>query len=420
MKKNRVVAVGVVVLIVVGAIGIFSWSHRQSLVRTEGEEQPQSGLPRAASSVGEAAVGAERNLAGDEKTVASTSGKKEVSQQAAATNVELSRQLGLADFAQRLSTLQNQAAAVETRAKALHSLFARRANMSDEQVVELWRALRSIAQERAQDPRLIADAIWAMGDVGVLARLRGVMTEEEVAQEARFLLEMVRNKETDPIIQRVAVAALGDLRVMEAAPWLEQLLTTMPADVQPNVLRSACIALPKLTGTKAVAPLSQVLSTTENKDVFGTAAYALGNIGAPESLPTLVANRLRLGDNLSVDNAINNMSNNVLAILSRPSDPMITDAIAATRSLWREEHQKEYVPLLQQLVQNRTAPVAVRQAALHRLIDHAAHLPFEQEKAQLAAMLPSIQQQPEFQKETEYISMRLNAQVLTPNAVNSQ
>jgi HEAT repeat protein len=326
---------------------------------------------------------------------------------------------GIANYADSVAVLSGKGKKESERLKALHTLFARRSEMTDEQVRSFWSTLRSVAQEKAKDPKFTADAIWAMGDVGVLARLRGVMTEEEVAQEARFLLDLAQNKATDPIIQRVAVAALGDLRVMEAAPWLEQLVRSPGADVQPNVLRSAAIALPKLTGTKAVAPLSQLLSTTDNKDVFGTAAYALGTVGAPESLPTLVANRLRLGDNLSVDNAINGMSSNVIAVLSRPSDPQITDAIAATRSLWREEQQKEYVPLLQQLVQNRTAPVTVRQAALQRLLDHAAHQPFEQEKAQLAAILPSIQQQPEFQKETEYINQRLSAQVLTPNTGNS-
>jgi HEAT repeat protein len=335
----------------------------------------------------------------------------------ASTNAPAAAPAGLANFDQGVAALANRNLQNKERLKSLHALFARRSEMSDEQVRGFWRTLRSVAQEKSDDPKFTADTIWAMGDVGVLARLRGVMTEEEVAQEARFLLDLAQNKATDPIIQRVAVAALGDLRVMEAAPWLEQLVRSPGADVQPNVLRSAAIALPKLTGTKAVAPLSQLLSTTDNKDVFGTAAYALGTVGAPEALPTLVANRLRLGDNLSVDNAINGMSSNVIAVLSRPSDPQITDAIAATRSLWREEQQKEYLPLLQNLVQDQSNAVAVRQAALQRLFDHAAHLPFEQEKAQLATVLPSIQQQPEFQKETEYINMRLNAQVLTPTRI---
>jgi hypothetical protein len=172
----------------------------------------------------------------------------------------------------------------------------------------------------------------------------------------------------------------------------------------------------ELGASDAVQSIGMVLSQTTNSSVFGSAAYALGRANSAAALPVLLANRSRLGDNLSVDNAVDAMQEQVFKALEHPN-PQTVDAIKATKSLWREEQKLKYTPLLLEIVKSQHFTFDARREALSRLLDDATTLPLDEEKLRLGAILPLVETDDAFKDEVASIHQKLNARVLTPTSV---
>ncbi len=139
---------------------------------------------------------------------------------------------------------------------------------------------------------------------------------------------------------------------------------------RPEIARCACLALQQVDGLSAVTPIKGILNTTQDASIFGTAAFTLGQIGAPESMAALVETDSRFTTSGSCDAVLVDMEDVILATLNDPNQPNLIPAISATQHLWRDGQRERYVPLLRTLL--ATAPLAARKAALERLIEAAA------------------------------------------------
>jgi len=213
---------------------------------------------------------------------------------------------------------------------------------------------------------------------------------------------------------------MGDLKMKEAVPIVKVLLADKANLNRPEIARSASIALAELEPNEAIQPVGQILSNTTDPTVFGSAAYALGRTKSRDAIPLLVENRLRLKDNLSVDNALETMSETILEILEQPSDPNIVFVIQATRSLWREEQKAEYTPLLQEILANRTLLLDVRQEALKRLTEDADTLSLNARKQQISIILSLVEGEEPFGEEVSKMRQILNAQLLPITRIENQ
>lgn len=310
------------------------------------------------------------------------------------------------------SVVQSKAAPVQERLQALHTLYAAKNALSRQERVGLLQSAKTIARDKQEDARLRADAVWAFGGMGMLLKHEKTWTQEDVSRECQFLLKAAADEAEDTQVRRLSVAAMGDLKMKEAVPVVKALLANKENINRSEIARSASIALVELAPDEALEPVGKILSKTSDPSVFGSAAYALGRTNSQQAIPLLVRNRLRLGDNLSVDNAIEATSGTLVMILKTPTDPLIVPAIQATRSLWREEQKAEYTPLLRALLADTTLPLETRREALTRLMEDADLLTLGARKERLSDFLPLVDGEDAFATETARMRSILKAKVL--------
>lgn len=91
--------------------------------------------------------------------------------------------------------------------------------------------------------------------------------------------------DTDVRVQAKAVDMLGNMRATDAVPVLVQylFLRTTQTDMKPLIL----VALGKIGDTRAAMPIVEYLQRDLDPATRGTAIFALGEIGAPESVEAL-------------------------------------------------------------------------------------------------------------------------------------
>ena len=116
-------------------------------------------------------------------------------------------------------------------------------------------------------------------------RLQGVKSLEESKDKKaiEFLVQAMGDQ--DMRVKAKAIDALGNLRAAEATPVLIQhlFLRTTDTDVKNLILAS----LGKIGDANSAAPIVEFLRRDLDPALRGTAIYALGDIGNPESLTLL-------------------------------------------------------------------------------------------------------------------------------------
>jgi len=275
----------------------------------------------------------------------------------------------------------------------------------------------SVAKDTAADEALSALAVRTMGNLALTMEELGQISPAEAKKEARFLMEAATNSQRSIHFQASAINSLGILKIAEASPLLHGMLGERASMNVPEISRPACLSLMRIEGERAVPTLADVLRKTTDSRVFGTAAFALGQIKNSESMVALVENLERFPDSGSCDASLVGMEEVISNVLKSPDDPNLIYAVRATRHQWRDGQRERYVPLLRRLL--TTAPKEVRKVSLDRLLEEASKLELEHEKQELAPILEAIINQPELGEYHERIRRRLSATVLTPVAGDS-
>jgi len=298
--------------------------------------------------------------------------------------------------------------------RALAALFGQKRNLADADLIKFWSNLRLLSADASSPDRLRIDAIWSLAAVGLLAKERNLLAAADIEQECAFLCDLAAKESAEHALRSVALKAIGALRITDGIPVLKDILMEADSWNQPEIARAATLSMSTLAPSQAVAIVGNVLSGTTNSAVAGTAAYALGQTGDPSVLPALVANRSRLGDNLSVDNAIQTLSTNILAVLNDAASPYLPAAIEATKGLWTAEQKAAYVPRLIRILSDPEVPIPTKKVAATRLLDHAAHLHPDEEQKLLRAILPTLRQQNDLASETAEADRREQGSRLEP------
>lgn len=86
-------------------------------------------------------------------------------------------------------------------------------------------------------------------------------------------------------VKAKSIDALGDMRANDATPVLIQQLFLR--DAPPIVKQRILASLGKIGDPRATTPIAEFLKRDLDADTSGTAIYALGEIGSPESLEVL-------------------------------------------------------------------------------------------------------------------------------------
>jgi HEAT repeat protein len=89
----------------------------------------------------------------------------------------------------------------------------------------------------------------------------------------------------DPRVKIKAIDALGTLRAADATPVLVQVLYMRESESW--LKRRVLVSLGKIGDSRSARPITDFLSRDEDVRTRGTAIYALGEIGDPNSVPDL-------------------------------------------------------------------------------------------------------------------------------------
>jgi HEAT repeat protein len=118
-----------------------------------------------------------------------------------------------------------------------------------------------------------------------MERLKGIksLTDLKSDQAVDLLLQALGDE--DMRVRAKAIDACGDLRATAATPVLVQQL--FMKDTAPEVKERILASLGKIGDARAAQPIIDFLGRDIDKSMRGTAIYALGDLGAPESLAAL-------------------------------------------------------------------------------------------------------------------------------------
>jgi len=116
-------------------------------------------------------------------------------------------------------------------------------------------------------------------------RLKGVksMSESSDPKAVEYLVQALGD--SDMRIKAKAIDACGNLRATDATPVLVQQLFLRTTD--PEVKQRILAALGKIGDARAATPIQEFLGRDLDQATKGTAIYALGDVGDPNSLDFL-------------------------------------------------------------------------------------------------------------------------------------
>ncbi|MCH7228751.1 HEAT repeat domain-containing protein [Haloferula sp. A504] len=326
----------------------------------------------------------------------------------AAESLEIEQQQAVSS-SQQLALVLEQNRIPAERVGALRNVFQSTRALAATEQVEFLRAMAAISTSKNEDVRLRTNAIWAMSEIAMLLRQQSGLSDADILRECGFLLEAAADGEENSKVRRMCIKALGDLGVGQGIPIITSILGDESNVDNPDLARSAAISLAILAPDQALGPVSNLLAKTSDPAVFGSAAYALGALRKPEAVAILARNRMRLGDNLSVDNAIEASASVVFDLLENPGRPNVGDAIDATRSMWRQEYKERYTPALLNILENETLELALRQRALTRLVEDAGQLDLPERKRRAALILAQVGEEEVFGEQISQLRAMQNA-----------
>jgi HEAT repeat protein len=119
-----------------------------------------------------------------------------------------------------------------------------------------------------------------------LERLKGVRSMSESTDPAAVAYLVQALGDPDMRVKAKAIDACGTLRATDASPVLIQQLFLRGTD--PEVKQRILAALGKIGDQRAAKPIQEFLGRDLDHATRGTAIYALGDIGSPDSMEFLV------------------------------------------------------------------------------------------------------------------------------------
>jgi hypothetical protein len=182
-----------------------------------------------------------------------------------------------------------------------------------------------------------------MAGTTLLMEEKGWLTRTEALKETDFLVASTLNSANNPIVGTAAITAIRRLKATDGMDAIRAVLSHAETVSIPDVARSACMAAVSLQGENAIDLVTSVLRNTEDPSIFGTAAFAIGQIHTVESMAALVEAKQRMPDSPAPDNALADMEPIILETLKKPNDNHLVAAIQATRSLWQDDQPEKFV-----------------------------------------------------------------------------
>ena len=201
---------------------------------------------------------------------------------------------------------------------------------------------RATLSNLSEDERYIAlkTANHAMGEI----KRRSAVTElskglnEKLADYGRFLIKLANGKE-NIAFRRLAIKGIVSIQNLEAIPHLKILAKNPESQNPVPVQKEALIALAHMRIRETSKIATELLKTTPNKELFGAASYALGQLQTKTALSALVANvRKNPAMNLHIRAAVSEYSDLVMeTINSGEGDDLLLALHVLPHIQWKDK-----------------------------------------------------------------------------------
>lgn len=131
----------------------------------------------------------------------------------------------------------------------------------------------------------------------------------KLSRHGVFLKRLAMDKNEEDAVRRTAIKGIRSLDIQDAVSDLKILAENRFSQESVPVQKEALIALSHMRASGVEKIATKLLETTPDKDVFGAAAYGLGQLQTKSALSSLAANAGRLpGESLSIRAAVNQYS----------------------------------------------------------------------------------------------------------------
>lgn len=201
----------------------------------------------------------------------------------------------------------------------------KRSVRTKEEAASLLDLLDSVSWAADDDPHVRAKALTVEAGLIALFREEDFIREPRRRAFGKRLAALVGDEKNGELLAAACIAA-GNSDSAEAAPALRRRLRDekLPAGVR----RTAAGSLGRLRDRESIPLLADVLAKTNDRELYGSSAFALGTMGGEEVVEPLAAHAGRFNTH-SCANALRKNSDAIRRMVRDAESPHLQSAVTA-------------------------------------------------------------------------------------------
>ncbi len=230
------------------------------------------------------------------------------------------------DFSSIKTAILSRTGDEDFRWLMIDSLVRYKRTVSDRrEAFSLLRILDQVAWAEDEPPALRAKALTVQAGMIALFQEKGLIPAKRRSEFGKKVARLLERNQDGRLLTAGCIAA-GRTGAGAAVPALRKIFQSTSAE--PAARRTAAGALGKLNDRKSISQLADIIEATDDRELFGSCAFALGVMGGEEVVGPLAAGADRFETN-SCQNALRRNAAAVQRILEDPESPDLQSAIRA-------------------------------------------------------------------------------------------
>lgn len=259
------------------------------------------------------------------------------------------------DFPAIKSAILSRSGSVDYRWLMIDSLVRYKRSVPDgREAFSLLNLLDQVAWAEDEPPDLRAKALTVQAGMIALFQEKGFISEKRRSEFGQKIALLLAGKQDGRLLTAGCIAA-GRSRSGEAVAALQKILQS--SSKESKARRTAAGALGKLNDRKSIPRLTNIIEATDDRELFGSCAFALGVMGGEEVVAPLVSGAGRFDTN-SCRNALRRNAGDIKRMLEDPESPGLQSAIRAVEVASLEDCRPQLLAL-----ENDRRPEVRRSAA---------------------------------------------------------
>lgn len=258
--------------------------------------------------------------------------------------------------------------------------------------------LEPMLSDRKTDPDVRLSIARSVPNIIGTMEEAGVSSAPSHQAFSKSLHRILRDANENDFLRSAAISGSADIKNREVIPDLVGLLKDPAIAKKAAIARSACLALGSFRDRGSITTIGNLLATSKDEAIVGSAAFSLEEIGGEDVIPLLVANADRPDGSSYIGVAIRNNEKSLLNIFAGGKEQLLPYAIKGTKYII---DPAKYLPLLIRLAKQSKDPEIIR-LCLERITESG-------DKAQVMEVLNGLPDNPIYHKQYEKAMLILTA-----------